>query len=66
MALLHSTNGNDWQTPPHGTSLKTLFEAAEQGYLEIRGEFQKRQLRLTPRGIEYLENDKRRLAARRL
>jgi DNA-binding PadR family transcriptional regulator len=66
MVLLHSAVGMDWQSPPIGTSLKTLSEAEEQGFILIRGEFQKRQFRLTQRGFEYVERDKRRLEARRL
>lgn len=64
MVLLHSAKGMEWQTPPKGTSLKTLGEAEEQGYISIRGEFQKRQFRLTPFGFDYVERDKRRLEAR--
>ena len=66
MVLLHSANGADWQSPPKGTSLKTLGEAEEQGFIEIRGEFQKRQFRLTEMGAEHVGRDKRRLEARRL
>ncbi len=66
MVLLHSADGADWQSPPKGTSLKTLAEAEEQGFIQIRGEFQKRQFRLTPRGIDHVERDRRRLEARRL
>ncbi|MBZ5760422.1 MULTISPECIES: hypothetical protein [Rhizobium] len=66
MVLLHSAEGLDWQSPPKGTGLKTLKEAEEQGFITIRGEFQKREFRLTARGAEYVERDKRRLAARRL
>ncbi|MBO9097315.1 MULTISPECIES: hypothetical protein [unclassified Rhizobium] len=66
MVLLHSAEGLDWQSPPKGTSLKTLKEAEEQGFITIRGEFQKREFRLTARGAEYVERDKRRLAARKL
>lgn len=66
MVLLHSAVGVDWQLPPKGTSLKTLKEAEEQGFILIRGEFQKREFRLTERGAEHVERDKRRLAARRL
>lgn len=55
-----------WQSPPNGTSLKTLSEAEEQGFIAVRGEFQKRQFRLTERGLDYVENDKRRLEARKL
>ncbi|MGV1871387.1 MULTISPECIES: hypothetical protein [Agrobacterium] len=66
MVLLHSAVGVDWQSPPKGTSLKTLGEAEEQGFILIRGEFQKRQFRLTNLGFEYVERDKRRLEARRL
>ena len=66
MVLLHSAVGVDWQLPPKGTSLKTLNEAEEQGFILIRGEFQKRQFRLTERGSEYVERDKRRLEARKL
>jgi DNA-binding PadR family transcriptional regulator len=65
MVLLHSAVGADWQSPPKGTSLKTLAEAEEQGFVEVRGEFQKRQMRLTERGVEHLERDRRRLEARR-
>jgi DNA-binding PadR family transcriptional regulator len=49
-----------------GTSVKTLVEAEEEGFISIRGEFQKRQYRLTERGAEYVERDKRRLEARRM
>jgi DNA-binding PadR family transcriptional regulator len=66
MVLLHSAVGVDWQSPPKGTSLKTLKEAEEQGFILIRGEFQKRQFSLTKLGSEYVERDKRRLEARRL
>jgi len=66
MVLLHSADSVDWQSPPKGTSLKTLSEAEEQGFILIRGEFQKRQFRLTALGSEYVERDKRRLEARRL
>ena len=65
MVLLHSATGLDWQSPTKGTSLKTLGEAEEQGFILIRGEFQKRQFRLTPKGYEHVERDKRRLEARR-
>ena len=65
MILLHSAVGGDWQAPPKGTSLKTLSEAEEQGFILIRGEFQKRQFRLTELGSEHVEHDKRRLEARR-
>jgi DNA-binding PadR family transcriptional regulator len=65
MVLLHSANGLEWQSPPKGTSLKTLGEAEEQGFITIRGEFQKRQFRLTDKGFEYVQRDKRRLEARR-
>jgi DNA-binding PadR family transcriptional regulator len=65
MVLLHSATGLDWQSPPKGTSLKTLAEAEEQGFILIRGEFQKRQFRLTPKGSDHVEQDKRRLEARR-
>jgi len=65
MVLLHSASGVDWQSPPKGTSLKTLSEAEEQGFILVRGEFQKRQFRLTELGFEHLEQDKRRLAARK-
>lgn len=64
MVLLHAAQGRDWQTPPKGTSLKTLVEAEEQGLIEIRGEFQKRQFRLTTRGFSTVEHDRKRLAAR--
>lgn len=50
MVLLHSAVGTGWQSPPKGTSLKTLGEAEEQGFILIRGEFQKRQFRLTDMG----------------
>jgi hypothetical protein len=66
MVLLHSADGVNWQSPPKGTSLKTLSEAEEQGFILIRGEFQKRQFRLTELGFEYAERDKRRLEARKL
>jgi DNA-binding PadR family transcriptional regulator len=65
MVLLHAAQGREWQTPPKGTSLKTLGEAQEQGLIEIRGEFQKRQFRLTARGFDMVERDRRRLEARR-
>lgn len=65
MVLLHAAQGTDWQTPPKGTSLKTLFEAEAQGFVQVRGEFQKRQMRLTKLGIDTAERDRRRLAARR-
>jgi DNA-binding PadR family transcriptional regulator len=65
MVLLHSADSVDWQSPPKDTSLKTLSEAEEQGFILIRGEFQKRQFRLTEMGSEYVERDKRRLGARR-
>jgi DNA-binding PadR family transcriptional regulator len=65
MVLLHSMVGADWQLPPKGTSLKTLGEAEEQGFIQIRGEFQKRQIRLTALGAEHLDRDRRRLEARR-
>lgn len=65
MVLLHAAVGRDWQAPPKGTSLKTLGEAQEQGFITIRGEFQKRQFRLTDLGYEYVERDKRRLEARK-
>ena len=58
--------GIDWQSPPEGTSLKTLNEAEEKGFIEIRGEFQKRQFRLTKRGSDHVALDRRRLAARKL
>lgn len=66
MVLLHSANGVDWQPPPKGTSLRTLNEAEEQGFIQIRGEFQKRQFRLTPLGSQHVERDRRRLEARKL
>jgi DNA-binding PadR family transcriptional regulator len=66
MVLLHSADGVAWQSPPKGISLKTLSEAEEQGFILIRGEFQKRQFRLTELGSDYVERDKRRLEARRL
>ena len=65
MVLLHAAQGRDWQTPPKGTSLKTLAEAEEQGLIEIRGEFQKRQFRLTGLGFDHVDRDRRRLEARR-
>ncbi len=65
MVLLHAAQGREWQTPPKGTSLKTLAEAEEQGLIEVRGEFQKRQFRLTTRGFSTVEHDRKRLAARR-
>jgi DNA-binding PadR family transcriptional regulator len=65
MVLLHSATGLDWQFPPKGTSLKTLSEAEEQGFIVVRGEFQKRQFRLTELGSEHVGHDKRRLEARR-
>jgi DNA-binding PadR family transcriptional regulator len=66
MALLHSAVGTDWQSPPKEMGLKTLYAAEEQGFIEIRGEFQKRQFRLTARGAEHVDRDRRRLAARKL
>jgi DNA-binding PadR family transcriptional regulator len=66
MVLLHSAAGMDWQSPPKGTGLATLSQAEEQGFILIRGEFQKRQFRLTALGYEYVERDKRRLEARKL
>ncbi|WP_160010056.1 hypothetical protein [Rhizobium sp. 18055] len=66
MVLLHSAVGADWQSPPKGTSLRTLNEAEEQGFILIRGEFQKRQFCLTERGAEHVARDRRRLAARKL
>lgn len=66
MVLLHSAVGTEWQPPPKGTSLRTLSEAEEQGFILIRGEFQKRQFRLTDKGAEYVERDKRRLQTRDL
>ncbi|MGV8936030.1 MAG: hypothetical protein ACOH2J_02845 [Allorhizobium sp.] len=65
MVLLHSAVGADWQTPPKGTSLKTLGEAEAQGFILIRGEYQKRQFCLTELGAEHVGRDKRRLDARR-
>jgi DNA-binding PadR family transcriptional regulator len=65
MALLHAAKGTDWQAPPKGDSLKTLYEAEAQGFIEIRGEFQKRQFRLTKLGSDTVERDRRRLEARR-
>lgn len=59
-------DGIDWQSAPQGTSLKTLQEAEEQGYIEIRGEFQKRQISMTKLGSDYLAREKRRLEARKL
>ncbi|WP_313618406.1 hypothetical protein [Agrobacterium sp.] len=66
MVLLHSAVGTGWQTPPKKMGLKILYEAQAQGYIEIRGEFQKRQMRLTPLGQETVERDRRRLQAREL
>ncbi|WP_237370734.1 hypothetical protein [Rhizobium sp. SL42] len=66
MVLLHSAEGTGWQTPPKGTSLKTLSEAEEQGFILIRGEFQKRQFCLTKLGLDHVTRDKRRLEARKL
>ena len=66
MVLLHGAVGADWQSPPKGTSLKTLSEAEEQGFILIRGKFQRRQIRLTEMGSECVEADRRRLDARRL
>ncbi len=66
LVLLHAAVGIDWQSPPEGTSLKTLNEAEEKGFIEIRGEFQKRQFRLTKRGSDHVALDRRRLAARKL
>jgi hypothetical protein len=65
LALLHSAVGQDWQTPPKEMGLKTLYEAEAQGFVEIRGEFQKRQFRLTPLGFQTVERDRRRLEARK-
>ncbi|WP_092997891.1 hypothetical protein [Rhizobium sp. NFR07] len=65
MVLLHAAVGMGWQSPPKGTSLKTLGEAEEQGFILIRGEFQKRQFRLTKKGAEHVDLDRRRLEARR-
>jgi hypothetical protein len=65
MVLLHSADGLDWQLPPKGTSVKTLYEAEEQGFITMRGEFQKRQFRLTALGAEHVERDRRRLEARK-
>jgi DNA-binding PadR family transcriptional regulator len=65
MVLLHAANGTGWQAPPKGSSLKTLYEAEAQGFIEIRGEFQKRQFRLTKLGSDHVERDRRRLEARR-
>jgi len=65
MVLLHGADGTDWQSPPQGTSLKTLREAEEQGFILIRGENQKRQFRLTALGSDHVGRDKRRLEARR-
>eukprot|EP01035_Chromulina_nebulosa_P044981 gene44981-biopygen30977 len=64
MVLLHAAQGREWQTPPKTTSLKTLGEAQEQGLIEVRGEFQKRQFRLTPLGFDTVKRDRGRLAAR--
>lgn len=66
MALLHSATGEEWQSPPQGTSLRTLTDAENQGFILIRGEFQKRQFRLTGLGAEHVERDRRRLEARKL
>ena len=66
LVLLHAAVGIDWQSPPEGTSLKTLNEAEEKGFIEIRGEFQKRQFRLTKRGSDHVALDRRRRAARKL
>lgn len=66
MVLLHSAEGTGWQIPPKGTSLKTLSEAEEQGFILIRGEFQKRQFCLTKLGLDHVTRDKRRLEARKL
>ncbi|WP_020048322.1 hypothetical protein [Rhizobium leguminosarum] len=43
-----------------------MNEAEERGFILIRGEFQKRQFRLTELGSNYVERDKRRLEARKL
>lgn len=66
MVLLHSAVGRDWQSPPKEMGVKILYEAEEQGFIEVRGEFQKRQFRLTPMGFQTVERDRRRLAARKL
>lgn len=66
MVLLHSADGLDWQSPPKGTSLKTLSDAEEQGFILTRGEFNKRQFRLTEAGADHIERDRRRLQARKL
>lgn len=66
MVLLHSASGDDWQFPPKATTLKTLSQAEEQGLILVRGDFQKRQFRLTDLGTECVEHDKRRLEARKL
>ncbi|PYE43399.1 hypothetical protein C8J38_104236 [Rhizobium sp. PP-WC-2G-219] len=66
MVLLHSAVGLDWQAPPKGTSLKTLSEAEEQGFIQIRGEYQKRQFRLSELGYKHVEHDRQRLRARKL
>ena len=58
-------NGTDWQAAPKGSSLKVLKEAEEQGYILIRGEFQKRQISMTKLGSDTLANEKRRLDARK-
>jgi hypothetical protein len=63
--MLHGMNGTDWQSAPQGSSLKTLMEAQEQGYILIRGEFQKRQISMTKLGSDYLDREKRRLEARK-
>ncbi|KPF46939.1 hypothetical protein ACSV9I_07680 [Rhizobium sp. G187] len=65
MVLLHAADGLEWQAPPKGTSLKTLSEAEAMGFIMIRGEFQKRQFRLTGLGFDHVERDRRRLEARR-
>ncbi|THV23409.1 hypothetical protein [Peteryoungia ipomoeae] len=65
MVLLHAAKGMEWQAPPKGTSLKTLGEAEAMGFILIRGEFQKRQFRLTQLGFDHVDRDRKRLAARR-
>lgn len=64
LVLLHGMVGIDWQAAPKGSSLKTLKEAEEQGFILIRGEFQKRQISMTKLGSDYLDREKRRMAAR--
>jgi DNA-binding PadR family transcriptional regulator len=66
IAFLHRADGVDWQSPPKGTSLNTLKETEQEGFILTRGEFQKRQFRLTDLGLDYLARDRRRLEARKL